>query len=417
MPFWVVESMRERLLRTIDEMRDEIIELTAEFVRIPTVNPPGENYPRFTEFYSKRAEEYGLEVEVIEVPEERMMALGLILPRTNILARLMGRRKRPVLHMNGHFDVVPPGSGWSVDPFGAEIKDGMLYGRGASDMKGGVAAQLMAAVALKRAGVELKGTLTISATCDEETGGQLGAGYIVDEGYAEADFGINSDSGPIDAISLGHRGALWVEITTLGRMTHGSTPHKGVNAVEKMAAVIQELAKLRERFKEKISKMPFADPKCRHPTITIGGTIQGGVKTNIVPDRCVMTIDRRVIYEEMLEEAESEIREVLEAIAERDPEFRYRMRVTNRVQPSYTPETSEVAEALKRSVREIVRREPKITYGCGFTDMWYFNLRMPMVHYGVNLPGQAHSVDEHVSIEDLITGTKVLALTSLNLLG
>jgi succinyl-diaminopimelate desuccinylase len=318
--------------------------------------------------------------------------------------------------MNGHFDVVPSGSGWSVDPFGAEIKDGMLYGRGASDMKGSIAAQFMAAVALRRAGIKLKGTLVISATCDEETGGQLGAGYIVEEGYAEADFGVNSDSGPIDAVSIGHRGALWVEITTHGRMTHGSTPHKGVNAVEKMAVVIQELAKLRERFQERVSEMPLIDPKCKHPTITIGGTIQGGVKTNVVPDRCVMTVDRRVIYEETLEEAESEIREVLEAIAERDPEFRYEMRVINRVQPSYTPETSMVAEALKRSVREVVGKEPKISYGCGFTDMWYFNRIMPMVHYGVNLPGQAHSVDEHVKIEDLITGTKVLAITALELL-
>ncbi len=408
--------MRDKLLRVIDDMKDEIIELTAEFVKIPTVNPPGENYHRFVDFYVKRAEEYGLETEVVEVPEERVKALGLSLPRVNALARLKGEKGKPVLHMNGHFDVVPPGAGWSVHPFGAIIKDGMLYGRGASDMKGSVAAQLMAAAALKRAGIELKGSLVISATCDEETGGQLGAGYIVEKGYADADFGINSDSGPIDAISLGHRGALWVEITTLGRMTHGSTPHKGVNAVEKMAVVIQELAKLRKRFKEKTSKMPFADPECSHPTITIGGTIMGGVKTNVVPDRCVMTIDRRVIYEETLEEAEREIKEVLESIAEKDPEFRYEMRVINRVEPSYTPEDSPVAEALKRNVKAIVGRDPKITYGCGFTDMWYFNRIMPMVHYGVNLVGQAHSVDEHVRIEDLITGTKVLALTALDLL-
>ncbi len=409
-------SRRELLLKTIDEMGEEIIELTAEFVKIPTLNPPGENYSQFTNFYAKRAEELGLEAEVIETPEERVRDMGYTLPRTNVVATLKGVKERPVLHMNGHFDVVPVGSGWTVDPFGAEIHEGRLYGRGSSDMKGSVAAQLMAVAAIKNAGIKLKGTATISATCDEETGGQLGAGYIVEKGYSEASFGINSDCGPIDTIGLGHRGAIWLEITTKGKTSHGGRPHKGVNAVEKMADVIQELKKLRRKFEGRVSTMPLNDPLCKHPTITIGGTIRGGVKTNIVPDRCVMTIDRRVIQEETPEEAKEEIEEILRSMADRDQEFSYETKVVNRVEPAYTPESSEIVQTLKNNVESIVGKKPEISYSYGYTDTWYFNKIMPMAHYGVSLLGQAHSADEHINLSDLIKGTKVIALTAVDML-
>ena len=406
----------DRLLKTIEEMRDEIIEITADFVKIPNVNPPGENYPKFTDYYAKRTKEIGLEATIIEVPKERVEAMGYELPRTNALATLRGTEGKPVLHMNGHFDVVPVGSSWTRDPFGAEIEDGKLYGRGASDMKGSIAAQLMAAVAIKRAGIKLKGTIVCSATCDEETGGQLGAGYVVEKGYGDADYGINSDSGPTDAVSLGHRGAMWMEITTKGVTAHGSVPHKGVNAVEKMADIIKELQALREDFKTRVSEMPLADPLQKHPTITIGGTIHGGLKTNVVPDRCYMTIDRRVPYEETPEEAKEEIEAALRRVAERDPELDYETKVVNRVEPCYTPESSEIVQTLKRNVKAVLGSEARVSYGGGYTDMWYFNKIMAMAHYGVNTRGQAHTADEYLDLEGLITGTKVIALTALELL-
>lgn len=398
-------------------MRDEIIELTADFVKIPTVNPPGDKYPAFTDFYVARAKELGLEAQVIEVPKKNVIEMGYELPRTNAIAELKGKRGKPVLHMNGHFDVVPIGSRWTIDPFSAEIRDGKMYGRGSSDMKGSVAAQLMAAVAIKRAGISLDGSIVCSATCDEETGGQLGAGYIVEKGYADANFGINSDSGPIDTISLGHRGAMWLEITTKGKTSHGSVPHKGINAVEKMAGVIMELMRLRERFKEKVSAMPLVDPLTKHPTLTIGGTIYGGIKTNVVPDRCSMTIDRRVIYEETPEEAREEVEAVLKRMADEDPELNYETKLVNRVEPSYTPEASEIVKVLKRNVKSIVGVDHKIGYGAGYTDMWYFNKIMTMVHYGVNTKNQAHTANEHLDLDDLITGTKVIAMTAVELLG
>lgn len=409
-------SEKNTLLKTIDEMRDEIIGLTADFVKIPNVNPPGNKYPEFTDFYIAKTKEFGLEAQLIKVPTKKVDEMGYDLPRTNALAKLKGNKGKPVLHMNGHFDVVPVGSRWTFDPFGAEIRDGKMYGRGASDMKGSVAAQLMAAVAIKRADLSLDGTIVCSATCDEETGGQLGAGYIVEKGYADADFGINSDCGPADTISLGHRGAMWLEITTKGKTSHGSVPHKGINAVEKMAGVIMELMKLRESFKEKVSAMPLLDPLTKHPTLTIGGTIHGGIKTNVIPDSCAMTIDRRVIYEETPEEAKKEVELVLNRMAEKDPEFRYETKLVNRIEPSYTPEDSEIIKVLKKNVKSIVGKEAKISYGAGYTDMWLFNKIMPMAHYGVNTFGQAHTANEYLNLDDLITGTKVIAMTAYELL-
>jgi len=409
-------SDREKLLKTIDDMREELIELTAGFVKIPNVNPPGEKYPEFTAFFAKRVEELGLEAEVIEVPKERVEAMGYTLPRTNAIATLKGKKGKPVLHMNGHFDVVPIGAMWTKDPFGAEIEDDKMYGRGASDMKGSIAAQVIAAAAIKRAGITLDGTITISATCDEETGGQLGAGYVVEKGYADADFGINSDSGWVDSISLGHRGAMWLEITTKGRTAHGSVPHKGINAVEKMAVAINEIAKLREDFKNRVSDMPLRDPLQKHPTVTIGGTIQGGIKTNVVPDRCVLTLDRRVLYEETPEEAREEIEAVLKRIAAEDPEFSYETKLVNRVEPSYCPESEKIIQTLKKNVKAIVGKESKIGYGGGYTDMWYFSKIMPMAHYGVNTSGQAHTADEYLDLKGLVTGTKVIGATALDML-
>jgi succinyl-diaminopimelate desuccinylase len=404
-------------LKTIEEMRDEIIEITIGFVKIPNVNPPGENYPKFTNYYSKRAEELGLEATVIEVPQERVEAMGYELPRTNALATLRGMKEQPVLHMNGHFDVVPVGFSWTRDPFGAEIEDEKMYGRGACDMKGGVAAQLMAAAAIKRAGIKLKGTIVCSATCDEETGGQLGAGYVVEKGYGDADYGINSDSVSTDSVGLGHRGAMWLEVTTKGVTAHGSTPHKGVNAVEKMADIIKELQALRDDFRTRVSEMPLEDPLEKHPTITIGGTINGGLKTNVVPDRCYMTIDRRVPYEETPEEAKEEIEAALRRVAERDPELDYETKVVNRVEPCYTPESSKIVQTPKKNVKAVVGKEARISYGGGYTDMWYFNKIMSMAHYGVGTPEQAHTADEYLDLENLITGTKVIALAALDLLG
>jgi succinyl-diaminopimelate desuccinylase len=189
-----------------------------------------------------------------------------------------------------------------------------------------------------------------------------------------------------------------------------------LNAVEKMADIIKELQALREDFKTRVSEMPLADPLQKHPTITIGGTIHGGLKTNVVPDRCYMTIDRRVPYEETPEEAREEIEAALRRVADRDPELNYETKVVNRVEPCYTPESSEIVQTLKRNVKAVLGREARVSYGGGYTDMWYFNKIMAMAHYGVNTRGQAHTADEYLDLEGLITGTKVIALTALELL-
>jgi len=182
---------------------------------------------------------------------------------------------KPVLHLNGHYDVVPVGVGWTVDPFAGTVRDGMLFGRGASDMKGGVASMIMTAIVLKRFGINLKGSLFFSAVPDEETGGAAGTGYLVGKGYGKADMAIVPEPDKLDMVTIGYRGAQWVEITSHGKAAHGGMPHLGVNAVEKMAKVIMRLQNLKRRFEGKVSQSPIIPVESRHATLNIG-TIQGG---------------------------------------------------------------------------------------------------------------------------------------------
>ncbi|MHA1632312.1 MAG: M20/M25/M40 family metallo-hydrolase, partial [Candidatus Freyarchaeota archaeon] len=180
---------RVSLIKKIEELREEIVELTKELVRFPTVNPPGEKYEECARFIRDKLEKVGFDAKIIDVPTEKLPELaphGANLPRPNVLGTLRGTRGNPTLHFNGHYDVVPPGKGWTVtEPFQPVIKEGKLYGRGSADMKAGIAAAIMAAKAVVESGIQLKGNLTISVTPDEETGGQAGLGFLVKEGYLE----------------------------------------------------------------------------------------------------------------------------------------------------------------------------------------------------------------------------------------
>jgi succinyl-diaminopimelate desuccinylase len=195
----------------IDSLDGELVEFLQEIVRIPTENPPGRNYPECAKAIGRKMEKAGLDVQYVDVPDGLLPVLaphGEALPRSSVVGRLPGSSDRPLLHFTGHYDVAPAGDGWSVDPYVATIREGKIYGRGSSDQKSGIAAQVFAIMALRKAGLDLKGTIVSSATPDEETGGFAG---------------------------LGHRGTLWLEVETGGRQSHGSIPSEGINAIDRMA--------------------------------------------------------------------------------------------------------------------------------------------------------------------------------------
>lgn len=405
----------KQLLAQIDTMKEEIIQFTQDMVRIPTVNPPGKHYPECAALIGKKLEELGLEVELIEVPEATLKAFQLEGPRINVLGMLKGTVGKPTLHYNGHYDVVAPGEGWSVDPFGAQIEAGRMWGRGTSDMKGGVAAMIMAVGALVRAGIQLKGNVQISIVPDEETGGFAGVKYIHQEGKVQGDMVIVPEPSGIDVIDVAHKGALWLEITTFGKTAHGGMPSFGVNAVEKMAKVVLELTKLQKGFKSRETKAPMLE-NSKTPTIMVGGTIQGGTQTNSIPDRCSVTVDRRLIPEETMEDAKQEIIEVLEQLKQEDSEFCYKIRTIQEADAAWTDESEPIVQIAKKCVQKILKKEPAIKGLMGYTDLRVFAKTMPGIIYGPGAIATAHAPDEYVLVEDLIRATKIMALIAVEIL-
>src|SRR3984957_10536125 len=229
----------EHLFKTIDARRDELVELTRELIRFPTVNPPREAYRPCAQFTGERMRSRGFAVDYVHAVDtpgdsERY-------PRINVVARREGGARGPCVHFNSHIDVVQTGSGWTVDPFAARGQDGRVYGRGACDMKGGLAASIIAVEALIDCDAALPGTLEISGTVDEESGGYGGEHFLAQSGWfcaPRVDHGIMPEPLNVDRVCIGHRGVWWAEIETHGRMAHGSMPFLGDCAVRHMHAVL-----------------------------------------------------------------------------------------------------------------------------------------------------------------------------------
>ena len=202
--------MREALLRRIESKRDDLVALTVDLVRIPTVNPPGEAYAECAEFVGERLRNSGYGVEYVRA--EGVRGDSARYPRTNVIGRLAGTTAGPCVHFNSHIDVVEAGSGWSIDPFAGVVKDGKVYGRGTCDMKGGLAASMIAVEAIIEEGIRFPGVLEISGTVDEESGGYTGVGYLATKGYfsrPRVDHVIIPEPLNVDRVCIGHRGVWW----------------------------------------------------------------------------------------------------------------------------------------------------------------------------------------------------------------
>jgi succinyl-diaminopimelate desuccinylase len=297
---------RERLHRVgraVDALENDLVAFLRRLVQIPTENPPGQNYRQCAGLIGLKLQELGCEVRYEEVPEELLSSLaphGNGLPRVSVIGSFPGTRARPHLHITGHYDVVPAGPGWEVDPYAAEVADGAVYGRGASDQKSGIAAQVFALQALQDSGLLPAGSLTLSATPDEETGGFAGLGYLVRKGdisRANTDYCIITECLDVDTVCLGHRGTIWLELETRGRQSHGSMPSLGVNAIEKMMRLLSAIEReLAPRFAG-LSAQPIRPPQCRYSTMTVT-TISAGTKVNVVPAACRATLDWRLVPEQ-----------------------------------------------------------------------------------------------------------------------
>jgi succinyl-diaminopimelate desuccinylase len=231
--------MFEKLFRAIDDRRDDLVALTTDLIRFPTINPPGEAYTPCAEYLGERLRKRGFGVEYVrghDTPGDSDRY-----PRTNVVARFDGRSAGPTVHFNSHIDVVEAGEGWTLNPFEGVVKDGRVYGRGACDMKGGLAASVIAAETFMAVFPDFPGAIEISGTVDEESGGYGGVAYLASKGYfskPRVDHVIIPEPLNKDRICLGHRGVWWAEIETKGSIAHGSMPFLGDSAIRHMGAVL-----------------------------------------------------------------------------------------------------------------------------------------------------------------------------------
>ena len=332
------------------------------------------------------------------------------------------------MHLNGHFDVVPAGAGWSVDPFGGMVRDGKLYGRGSADMKGGLAAAIYAAEAIRRAGVELEGSLEISGTVDEESGGFAGVAYLAEKGFlsaARTDHVIIPEPLNVDRICVGHRGVYWFKVVAEGRIAHGSMPFLGVNAIEQMGAVLEGVrARLMPELQRRRTAMPVVPPAARQSTINtnaiLGGQAGQEPQTPCVADRCEAIFDRRFLVEEGFAATRAEIEQLLEDLGREDPERRYTLEDLMVVHPTQTPEGDPLVRALQRAIEQVLERPAELVASPGTYDHKHVARIAGVescVAYGPGVLEQAHQPDEWCRIEDLVSATKVMALAVLELAG
>ena len=411
----------------VEARRDELVALTVDLIRIPTPNPPGENYHAICDHLDGRLRASGFETRL-----ERATGApgdGDRHPRWNLVARREGRRRGETVHFNSHVDVVEPGHGWSVDPWGGEVRQGRVHGRGACDMKGGLAASVIAAEAFLAARPGFAGAVEISATADEESGGFGGVAHLAHQGaFAHVDHVIIPEPLDPDRICLGHRGVWWAEIETEGEIAHGSMPFLGECAVRHMGAVLAEMeATLWPALAGRRTAMPVVPEGARASTLNVnslhggqaepepGGT---GLPSPCVPDRARMVIDRRFLVEERVEDVEGEVRDLLARVTEARPGLRCSLREIHRVLPSMTDEGAPVVRAVARAAEAVLGRPPAYVASPGTYDQKHVDrigrLRN-CIAYGPGRLELAHKPDEWVGIEDMVTSAKVMA-RSLDLL-
>ncbi len=416
----------ENLFKAIDERRDDLIELTRALIRFPTVNPPGEAYRPCAEFIGDRLRARGFTVDYVHAAgtpgdTERY-------PRINVIARRASAAPGPCVHFNSHIDVVQSGAGWTLDPFAAVVKDGRVYGRGACDMKGGLAASIIAVEALIESAAALPGTLEISGTADEESGGYGGVHYLAERGWfspPRVDHVIIPEPLNVDRVCIGHRGVWWAEIETHGRMAHGSMPFLGDCAVRHMHAVVDRFERdLYPKLAARRTDMPVVPSGARHSTLNINSIHGGQAETTgypapVVPDSCRMVIDRRLLIEESIDAAKGEVRELLEQLVKDRAGFRYSIRDIFEVLPTMADRDGPVARSTAAAIRRVIGRDPEFICSPGTYDQKHIDrvgkLR-DCIAYGPGILDLAHQPDEYVVIEDMVNSAKVMALAARSLL-
>lgn len=426
----------DAVLRRIESMTDEVCSFLSDLLKIPTVNPPGESYEDGARFLGEKLRGLGYEVEYVRAegrPENTKEH-----PRVNVIGAMRGYGTHdggahPVVHFDGHFDVVPVGHGWTRDPFGGERvgagAEGKIYGRGAADQKSGIAASFFAVEALRREGIKLAGTVEQSCVVDEESGGFAGMAYLAQKGYVSkerTDYVIITEPLNPDRICLGFRGVYWSKVTTHGRIGHGSMPFLGVSAIDHMTRFLDVVvSELKPKLAQRKSAMPVEPPGARYATLNInavhGGQPESGIQTPCVADRCSAILDRRFLIEEPFEQVRGEILEILERLKREVPQFEFSFDDSiNTVMPALTDAKAPLVTTLAGAIEQIFGKAPPLIASPGTYDQKHVQRIghvAQCVAYGPGRLELSHLPDEYCDVRDLVHGTQVMALAAMRLAG
>ena len=423
-------SLTDRLDEAVAARRDDLIALTQDLIRIPTLNPPGDNYLEICEYLDRRLGASGFQTELVRAfgaPGDSDKH-----PRWNIVARREGAYKGECVHFNSHIDVVEVGRGWTTDPFGGEVKDGKIYGRGACDMKGGLAASIIAAEAFLAVCPDFAGAIEISGTADEESGGFGGVAYLAEKGFFSPErvqHVIIPEPLNKDRICLGHRGVWWAEIETHGEIAHGSMPFLGDCAVRHMGAVMAEMeTTLFPALAQKRTDMPVVPDGAKQSTLNINSIHGGeneqaddytGLPAPCVPDSCRMVIDRRFLIEEDIDEVREEVMQILRTVAERRATFRYDVTELHRVLPTMTEKSAPVVQVVAKAIADTMGREAEYVVSPGTYDQKHIDRIGKLkncIAYGPGILDLAHKPDEYVGVDDMLDSAKVMGRSLIALL-
>jgi succinyl-diaminopimelate desuccinylase len=418
-------DLTDRLLDAVARRREALVALTQDLIRIPSVNPPGRHYREVCDLLAHRLRPQGFVTDLIRA--EGAPGDSDRYPRWNLVAQRQGTRPGECVHFNSHLDVVEVGHGWTTDPFGGEVKDGRVYGRGACDMKGGLAASVIAVEAFLSVCPDFAGAVEISATGDEESGGYGGVAYLAERGWfdpARVQHVIIPEPLNKDRICLGHRGVWWAEIETKGRIAHGSMPFLGDSAIRHMGAVLEEIERtLYPLLATKRTAMPVVPEGARQSTLNINSIHGGeaepeegftGFPAPCVADRCRIVIDRRFLIEEDLAEVKAEVTRMLEGIRADRPGFAYEVRDLHEVIPTMTDRDAPIVRTVGDAISRVLGAPPDFVVSPGTYDQKHIDrigrLRN-CIAYGPGILDLAHQPDEWVGIDDMVQSAQVMALS------
>jgi len=399
----------------IDRHSSDLVRRLRHLVGISTVNPPGENYTPITAWLTRELAALGLKSKRYTLPaallKKSLPPEQHRFPRYNVLGKLAAPGAKKTVHFNAHYDVVPVSGTWKHgSPFSGAIDGGWIYGRGTSDMKGSIASLLLALQSLQATGTKPRLNVEVSFVADEETDSALGTGWLVDHAPIDPDYAVVMEGGELNQVCCGHNGCVWLEVTVHGRAAHGSRPDLGINALEKMSALVREL----ETYQRTLGRRRWRTPDGRiaSPTLNVGGVFScgTGAKINTVPAFASFSLDRRVLAIESHPGAERDLRSFLAAAARRIPHCRISVAKVSENYSCFTPPTHPFFAAMAGCVTR-VRQEPAVfSVSTGFNDMHFFASvrKIPTLGYG---PGgrKEHAVDEAARLSELLASAKIYA--------